>query len=328
MSGRPATSVDVAKRAGVSRATVSHVLNGQTEKFAPETIERVRLAAAELGYVRSAVGRALAMGRSDFVVLAVSSFVDPGSQETIAAASAELAHHGFMSVVHFRVSEAERHESERLQHLVATLRPAGVVDLGGMSRADAERLEAGGWPVVPAPSRPESNGNHTVGVLQAEHLSDRGYERLVYALAPGMRDDSYGEARIAAMAEVCRRRGHPAPVVLDVPQGPVGARDALRALLAASGRRTGVAAVDQVLAESLVRGAQDVGVAVPEALGVVGAGFATEGAAALSLSYVHIDLGASIAYVRRSIAYAYGGAPTEPEPRLDGVFEIVPGRTT
>lgn len=48
-----ATRADVARLAGVSLATVSHVMNGHAERlgFAPATAERVRAAAAEVGYV-------------------------------------------------------------------------------------------------------------------------------------------------------------------------------------------------------------------------------------------------------------------------------------
>ena len=41
-----ATSADVARRAGVSRATVSQVLNGHEDRFAAETAEKVKAAAA------------------------------------------------------------------------------------------------------------------------------------------------------------------------------------------------------------------------------------------------------------------------------------------
>src|SRR6266511_3703604 len=58
-------SQDVARRAGVSRTTVSFVLNGVKEgNISDETRARVLAAAAELGYVPDATAQALATGRS------------------------------------------------------------------------------------------------------------------------------------------------------------------------------------------------------------------------------------------------------------------------
>ena len=51
MARKKATSSDVAKRAGVSQATVSMVLNKKYNvSFSRETVERVEQAARELGY--------------------------------------------------------------------------------------------------------------------------------------------------------------------------------------------------------------------------------------------------------------------------------------
>ena len=51
MSKKKATSSDVAKRAGVSQATVSMVLNKKYNvSFSRETVEKVEQAARELGY--------------------------------------------------------------------------------------------------------------------------------------------------------------------------------------------------------------------------------------------------------------------------------------
>ena len=67
--GRRVTSGDVAKEAGVSRATVSYVLNDSPhQKIAEATRERVWEAAARLGYAPSAAARALRTGRSDIVL--------------------------------------------------------------------------------------------------------------------------------------------------------------------------------------------------------------------------------------------------------------------
>jgi DNA-binding LacI/PurR family transcriptional regulator len=62
---RPVTSHQVAKRAGVSRSTVSLILNDVPGmKFADDTRERVLKAAAELGYVPSAAARSLVSGEA------------------------------------------------------------------------------------------------------------------------------------------------------------------------------------------------------------------------------------------------------------------------
>jgi LacI family transcriptional regulator len=62
---------DVAERAGVSTMTVSNVMNGNRARVSPETIERVQLIAAELGYVPSAPARSLSARSSRLIGLLV-----------------------------------------------------------------------------------------------------------------------------------------------------------------------------------------------------------------------------------------------------------------
>lgn len=67
---------DVAKRAGVSVATVSHVING-TRKVAPKTAERVRKVVEELGYQPNAIAQSLRK-RSTFAIgVLVSDIANP-----------------------------------------------------------------------------------------------------------------------------------------------------------------------------------------------------------------------------------------------------------
>ena len=56
-SARPATSADVAVHAGVSRSTVSNILNGHDARYPESTRQRVRDAAAALDYRPSLAGR-------------------------------------------------------------------------------------------------------------------------------------------------------------------------------------------------------------------------------------------------------------------------------
>ena len=65
---RPATSADVAKRAGVSRATVSYILNDKPgHTFTPETRAAVLQAAHDLAYQPNIAARGLIGGRSRLI---------------------------------------------------------------------------------------------------------------------------------------------------------------------------------------------------------------------------------------------------------------------
>lgn len=73
MNSRRVTSHDVAKRAGVSRTTVSLVLNNvKGIQISDETRRRVVRVAKELGYVPEAAAQALASGRSKFIGLVLT----------------------------------------------------------------------------------------------------------------------------------------------------------------------------------------------------------------------------------------------------------------
>ena len=70
MANRRVTSEDVAKHVGVSRTTVSLVLNSvHNIKISPETRQRVFEAAAELGYVPNAMAQALVNRRTQLIGL-------------------------------------------------------------------------------------------------------------------------------------------------------------------------------------------------------------------------------------------------------------------
>src|SRR3954452_23222732 len=75
---RPVTSVDVARHAGVSQATVSLVLSGKSAGRVSATTEAaVRRAAEDLGYRPNLAARALRTGRARSVGLVVPDITHP-----------------------------------------------------------------------------------------------------------------------------------------------------------------------------------------------------------------------------------------------------------
>lgn len=73
----PVTLLDVAQRAGVSVATASRVLNGGDRVPRPELQDRVREAAAALGYTPNAQAQALAKSSTNVVGILVHDIEDP-----------------------------------------------------------------------------------------------------------------------------------------------------------------------------------------------------------------------------------------------------------
>src|SRR6187200_3579788 len=87
--GRQRTTIrQLAEHTGLSPAAVSYALRGM--HVSAETEERVRAAAAELGYEADPIARALRGGATAVVGLLVGSLADFWNQELVRAAEREL----------------------------------------------------------------------------------------------------------------------------------------------------------------------------------------------------------------------------------------------
>src|SRR3954471_3529985 len=101
-NGRRVTSADVAAAAGVSRATVSYVLNGVHGRISEQTGARVHAAAERLGYIPNAMASALRAGRTEVVLLALPSWpLGPAVAEWVTAGVMEFERLGYTPLVHF-----------------------------------------------------------------------------------------------------------------------------------------------------------------------------------------------------------------------------------
>lgn len=325
-SGR-VTSADVARLAGVSRATVSQILNQQVARFSADTVQRVRASAATLGYVRSAAGRALVKGHSDFIVLVVPYTTFPKLQDVVEALSVDLEEIGFSVVVHFSIPRAPGAMPGRLHHLVMALRPAGVVDLGGLSDDDIGFMEGAGCPVVP---RERLDYNSSIGRLQARHLHDRGYTEIAYAFLSDARDDAYGQERARAVSEFCAARGLAQPTYFHVPIEADGAQRELGRLLGRRRRPVGIACYNDVVGVALVFAAQRLGLAVPGDVAVIGAEDVDVGQLiSPRLTTVASDVSGVLLHIRNALARTYEGLASPGEvPPPEESFTLVLGETT
>ena len=123
-----ASLADISRRAGVSIATASRVLNGSSHPVSEATRSRVLAAADELGYRPSELARALVKRTSRIVGLIVGDIVDPYFAEIARGVEDVAAAAGHLTMV----CNADRRPAAELAHLdVLRDYHAAGVDLRG-----------------------------------------------------------------------------------------------------------------------------------------------------------------------------------------------------
>lgn len=133
----PVTLLDVAQRAGVSVATASRVLNGGDRVPRPELQERVRAAAAELGYTPNAQAQALAKSSTNVVGILVHDIEDPYFAAIANGVMRAADERGLLVMMASTFRDADR-EIAYLSSLRAQRARAAVMI--GSRRTDAEAL--------------------------------------------------------------------------------------------------------------------------------------------------------------------------------------------
>jgi DNA-binding LacI/PurR family transcriptional regulator len=265
------TSKDVAEEAGVSRATVSYILNNTPHQSIPEsTRQRVLDAAARLNYTPLASARTLRRGRSDIVLLLLPDWPVGPNITTMSERLAEvLVPHGLTLVTHLHLKERP------LDEIWRALTPAAVIRLGHLGPDEDERLRKAEVGVLVEVADAEESGAalafpiQRMGRLQAEHLASTGHRRIGYASPADERLRTFRDNRLAGVREACADLGLDLPDIREVKLDRDSAAGAIRQWRRAG--VTGVCAYNDETAIALLAGAREAGVRVPADLAVIGA---------------------------------------------------------
>ncbi|WP_017598107.1 LacI family DNA-binding transcriptional regulator [Nocardiopsis lucentensis] len=277
---RPATITDIARRAGVSTATVSYVLNDAPGARIPEaTRERVRSVADELGYVPHASARSLRTGTSDLVLHVQMDVV----QGPLASRFLHDLSHGLRELGYTLLQYgAERSRGVKAARAWAAMRPSAVV-------AGDDRLTPAGvellrkadihvFAVGTPPERAKELGvstltmdHHGLGARAGEHLVGRGC-RDIAVVVP--REDTLrqmGERRLEGVRSAVERTGPGASVRrYEMDWTPESAAE-LVGTWVAEGLPDGVFGYNDEFSGLLLGALLDADVRVPEQVGLVGA---------------------------------------------------------
>ena len=326
------TSKDVAARAGTSQSTVSRVLRG-VRAVDPIVAERVRAAAAELGYVPSDAARALIAGRASRIALVVERLTHPAFALVADLAHHELVRRGYrLTIIESDTPGGGLHESPQSYFGGVD----GVMFCSGEREADLDGLLAAvGRPVVfvlrIAASTSGEAGHDSVlpdhdqaAELAVGHLWELGHRRIAMLGGTGRITAGF-ESRRAFLAAMARRgaTGAAAEAVACELGYDAGFAAATELLRRGTGRPTALVTADDPGAYGAMDAARELGLRVPEDVSVVGFDdFDMSAWRAFDLTTVRID---HERIVRRAIELLTARIADAGRRGAPAVLERVPG---
>ncbi|HEX7177057.1 MAG TPA: LacI family DNA-binding transcriptional regulator [Pyrinomonadaceae bacterium] len=265
---------DVARTAGVSTATVSHVVNN-TRFVSEEVRARVLAAVEQCGYYPNAHARGLASGRSRILGLVISDISNPFFPELVKAIETAAFEQGYDVLL-----SNTNYDPDRTSHYVRRLIERKVAGVALMtSELDAALIDELARRDVCVvfldlgePGRHMSNlrVDYEAGIEEAvRHLVRLGHRRVTFVSGPAHLRSA--ERRLEAFRRSLARHLPGAPVeVYDGDFRLDGGRRAVRRMHADGELPTAVLAANDMMALGAMAELRALGVEVPRDVSVVG----------------------------------------------------------
>jgi LacI family transcriptional regulator len=278
------TIADVARRAGVSTATVSRVLSG-VGRARPETRERVLDAVRALEFRPSLVARSLKRRATLTFGLIVTDIENPYFPQLVRAVEDAANAEGY-AILLCNADEDPEREASYLDILVERRVDGMIVAASTIGTRQREWLASAPLPVVlvnttaPNADLPSVvSDNRDGGRIAARHLLELGHRRFGYLMPPPRNLDA--PERLAGVRDELELAG------ID-PDGPglaigtgaptvAGGESAMAAILAggdegvaSSGRPTAIVAYNDLMAIGALRAIRGRGMGVPGDISIVG----------------------------------------------------------
>jgi len=320
----------IAEELGISTATVSLALR-DSPLVAENTREKIKVRAAEIGYIYNRRAAALRTSRSDIVGLIVRDIINPFFAEILRSIEDELGNNRQTFLLCNHEDNLEMQNS-----FISTLMQFGADGVImspsiGTTAADIEKIEANGLPVtmvarsVEGSNVPTFLGDDRTGFkLVTRHLIDLGHREI--AIIGGTTKTSTGRDRRAGFRAAFKEAGIDSSNMIDIetPYGRKAGYEVVDEILQVKNRPTAIACCSDTVAIGVMNGLRRHGLEPGRDIAVTGYDDIEEAAiSAPSLTTVsdgHLEIGRQAA---RALFERIGGvvdtAPyvmIEPELRI------------
>lgn len=279
------TLSDVARLAGVSLATASRALSGARGRTVrPELRDRVLAAARELDYVPHAAAQTMARGLSTSLCLLVNDIADPYFASIASGVTAAASRHG--SIVTLSSTGIDARARAEVVNLMAAQRVRGLIVAGSVRPTDPglDELRAALRRLVATGARVATIGAEQLGyssvllpnqagsVALAEALLELGYRS--FAILAGPDDRPSARQRATAFADRVLASGGVVTAQVECSFERTGGYQAMTEVL--DGRAPqAVFAVNELLALGALRRIRELGLSVPDDIGLASFGDGT-----------------------------------------------------
>lgn len=271
----PATIVDVARRAGVSIATVSRVIH-HSLLVNETTRARVQQAIAELNYAPNAVARGLVTRRTQAIGLVITSMADPFFPPLVDGVEEEALNHGF-SVLLCTSNNDPAREMALVRLLKERRVDAIIVAASRVGSLYHEHLQEIKVPLVLINNEQSGAYTHTIGSddvaggrLATSYLIGLGHRRIAYLHGPLSKQSNHD--RFRGYEAALHENGLAPAAGLTVSGDGLaeGAQRAMAMLLRREPPPTAVVCFNDLTAIGALRAVHAAGLAVPASMSVIG----------------------------------------------------------
>lgn len=271
---------DVARLAGVSPSTVSRVLN-KSAPISEATAERIYRAMEELKYVPNDIARSFASGSARAIAIAINvsdtrSYANRFFNDTVFGIETAAHRNGYNFII--TSSNDDRGGIGSLERLILSKKIDGLVLPVSMVQPSILKLvEDLGFPFVVLGRMKNAGGkiswvdiaNAQAGANAVRYLLDKGYRKIGF-LSRGDRELFVRDRLDGYRAELRRAGLAPDPAYLVPPTAsPEEAKRCIQTLLSGGAAPDAVICCDDRMALSALRGARELGIRVPDELGIL-----------------------------------------------------------
>jgi DNA-binding LacI/PurR family transcriptional regulator len=266
---------DVAREAGVSTATVSHVIN-KTRSVSEATRQRVMRAIESCNYYPNAHARSLASGRSHTLGLLISDISNPFFPELVKTIETVAFEKGYDVIL----SNTD-YNDERTLHYVQRFIERKVAGVALMtSELDTTLIDELARYHVPVVFLDIGSAgvcmsnlvvDYGAGIEEAlRHLVGLGHSKIAYVGGPGHLRSAAKRLEAFRQSMACQLPGAAPPVIYEGDFRLEGGRRAAREILASDELPTAVIVANDMMALGVMQECHERGIHVPDDISVVG----------------------------------------------------------